>query len=195
MPAYNAEKTLRKTFADIPKNVVDQTILVDDGSHDKTVSIAKKLGITTISDLQKHASEIRFASQGEFDQRDDGIPALTKAYGDFKWKSSKIYDNGLKYQVLKNNEADAAPAYTTEGQLVNTKEYTLLEDDKHVWPPYNLAPVVRDNVLKANPDIADILNKISAKLDTKTVTALNAKVDVNKEDYEDVAKDFYKTIK
>lgn len=157
--------------------------------------IAKKLGITTISDLQKHAGEIRFASQGEFDQRDDGIPALTKVYGEFKWKSSKVYDNGLKYQVLKNNEADAAPAYTTEGQLVNIKEYTLLEDDKHVWPPYNLAPVIRDNVLKANPDIADILNKISAKLDTKTVTALNAKVDVDKEDYEDVAKDFYKTIK
>lgn len=157
--------------------------------------IAKKLGITTISDLQKHASEIRFASQGEFDQRDDGIPALTKVYGEFKWKSSKVYDNGLKYQVLKNNEADAAPAYTTEGQLVNTKEYTLLEDDKHVWPPYNLAPVIRDNVLKANPDIADILNKISAKLDTNTVTALNAKVDVDKEDYEDVAKDFYKSIK
>lgn len=157
--------------------------------------IAKKLGITAISDLQKHAGEIRFASQGEFDQRDDGIPALTKVYGEFKWKSSKVYDNGLKYQVLKNNEADAAPAYTTEGQLVNTKEYTLLEDDKHVWPPYNLAPVIRDNVLKTNPDIADILNKISSKLDTKTVTALNAKVDVDKEDYEDVAKDFYKTIK
>lgn len=158
-------------------------------------AVAKKLGITTISDLQKHASEIRFASQGEFDQRDDGIPALTKVYGPFKWKSSKVYDNGLKYQVLKDNEADAAPAYTTEGQLVNTKEFTLLKDDKHVWPPYNLAPVIRDNVLKAHLDIEKILNKISSKLDTKTVTALNAKVDVDKEEYEDVAKDFYKSIK
>ena len=47
MPAYNAQKTLRKTYADIPKHVVDEIILVDDGSHDKTVSIAKKLGIKT----------------------------------------------------------------------------------------------------------------------------------------------------
>ena len=47
MPAYNAERTLRKTYADIPKKFVDQIILVDDGSHDKTVSIAKKLGIQT----------------------------------------------------------------------------------------------------------------------------------------------------
>lgn len=45
MPAYNAEKTLRKTYDDIPKSVVDEIILVDDGSHDKTISVAKSLGI------------------------------------------------------------------------------------------------------------------------------------------------------
>jgi osmoprotectant transport system substrate-binding protein len=157
--------------------------------------VAKKLGITTISDLQKHVSELRFASQGEFDQRDDGIPALKKVYGDFNWKSSKVYDNGLKYEVLKNNEADVAPAYTTEGQLVNTNEFTLLEDDKHVWSPYNLAPVIRDNVLAAHPDIADVINKVSATLDTKTLTALNAKVDVDKKEYEKVAKEYYESIK
>lgn len=157
--------------------------------------VSKKLGITTISDLQKHASELRFASQGEVDQREDGIPALEKVYGKFNFKSSKVYDNGLKYEVLSKNEADVAPAYTTEGKLVNTAEYTLLEDDKHVWPPYNLAPVIRDNVLEAHPDIADIINKISAKLDTKTITSLNAKVDMDKEDYEKVAKDFYNSIK
>jgi len=157
--------------------------------------LSKKLGITTISDLQKYASEIRFASQGEVDQREDGIPALEKVYGKFNWKSSKVYDNALKYQVLKSNGADVAPAYTTEGQLVNTNEFTLLEDDKHVWPPYNLAPVIRDNVLNAHSDIANSLNKVSAKLDTKTVTALNAKVDVDKEDYAKVAKDFYNSIK
>ncbi|MDD5687983.1 MAG: glycosyltransferase family 2 protein [Elusimicrobia bacterium] len=49
MPAYNAEKTLRKTYMDIPKGVVDDIILVDDASKDKTVEIAKSLGIKTIS--------------------------------------------------------------------------------------------------------------------------------------------------
>lgn len=157
--------------------------------------VSKKLGITTISDLQKHASVLRFASQGEVDQREDGIPALEKVYGKFNWKSSKVYDNGLKYEVLKNDEADVAPAYTTEGQLVNTNEFILLEDDKQVWPPYNLAPVVRNDVLELHPDIADIINMVSANLDTKTITSLNAKVDVDKEEYEQVAKDFYNSIK
>ena len=57
------------------------------------------------------------ASQGEFDERDDGIPGLTRVYGEFNWKSSKVYDNGLKYEVIEKGEADASPAYTTEGQL------------------------------------------------------------------------------
>ena len=45
MPAYNAEKTLEKTFRDIPKNAVDEVILGDDCSSDRTVAIAQGLGI------------------------------------------------------------------------------------------------------------------------------------------------------
>lgn len=156
--------------------------------------VADKYGIKTISDLQKNASELRFASQGEFDQREDGMLGLEKLYGSFDWKSSKVYDGGLKYSVLENDEADVAPAYTTEGQLVKD-EFTLLEDDKKLWPPYNLAPVVRETVLNTYPEIADILNKISATLDTKTVTKLNAQVDVDKREYEEVAKEYYDSIK
>jgi len=155
---------------------------------------AEEYGIKTISDLQKSADKLRFASQGEFDQRDDGLPALVQTYGEFNWASSKVYDNGLKYEVLANDEADVSPAYTTEGQLVNTDQYMLLEDDKQVWPAYNLAPVVRDNVLDEYPQIAEILNKISASLDTEIVTGLNAKVDVEKQEYEDVAKEYYESI-
>lgn len=156
---------------------------------------ADKYNIKTISDLQKNASNIRMASQGEYEEREDGLPALEKVYGEFNWKSSKVYDNSLKYQILENDEADVTPAYTTEGRLAETDKFVLLEDDKHVWPPYNLAPVVRDNILEANPSIKKILNKVSAKLDTETVTKLNAKVDVNGEEYTDVAKEFYDSIK
>jgi osmoprotectant transport system substrate-binding protein len=158
-----------------------------------TTAAAEKYHIKTISDLQKHASRLRFASQGEFDERADGLPGLTKTYGAFQWKSSKIYDNALKYQVLLKGQADVTPCYTTEGQLTN-KKLTLLIDDKHFWPPYNVAPVVRSSVLKAHPDIAKPLNAVSKHLTTATLTKLNARVDVNKEDAEDVAKDFYDSI-
>ncbi|MDO4620515.1 MAG: glycine betaine ABC transporter substrate-binding protein [Lachnospiraceae bacterium] len=155
---------------------------------------AEKYGIKTISDLQEHTEELRFASQGEFDERADGIPALEAVYGELNWKSSKVYDNSLKYQVLANDEADVAPAYTTEGRLTE-EQFTLLEDDKQVWPPYNLAPVVRDEVLNANPEIADVLNKVSAALTTENITELNAQVDIEGEEYADVAAAFYDTLK
>ena len=154
---------------------------------------AQEYGITTISDLQEHATELRFASQGEFDERADGIPALEATYGPFDWKSSKVYDNSLKYQVLENDEADVSPAYTTEGRLVE-EQFTLLEDDKQVWPPYNLAPLVRDNVLEANPEIADILNAVSAKINTENITELNAQVDIEGEEFTDVAEEFFASI-
>jgi osmoprotectant transport system substrate-binding protein len=159
-----------------------------------TTEASQKYNIKTISDLQKNADKLRFASQGEFDVREDGIPALEAKYGEFDWQSSKVYDNGLKYEVLSNNEADVAPAYTTEGRLVD-ETFTLLEDDKYVWPPYNIAPVVRKEILDKYPEIADILNNVNAKVDTKTITELNAKVDVDKMEYEEVAKEFYDSMK
>jgi osmoprotectant transport system substrate-binding protein len=159
-----------------------------------TAAISQQYGIRTITDFQKNAANIRFASQGEFDFREDGIPALVAKYGPLNFKSSRVYDNALKYEVLAQGEADAAPAYTTEGQLA-TGEFVLLEDDKQVWPPYNIAPVVRKSVLDKYPKIADVLNHVNSKIDTATITALNAEVDVGKLEYEDVAKAFYDKIK
>lgn len=159
-----------------------------------SADVSEKYNIKTISDLQKYATELRFASQGEFDEREDGLPAMEAAYGAFDWKDTNVYDTGLLYEIVGKGEADAAPAYTTAGQLAQP-EFVVLEDDKHIWPPYNIAPVVRGEVLEANPDIADILNKINKLIDTETITGLNAKVDVDNEEYEDVAKEYYDSIK
>lgn len=154
-----------------------------------------QFGITNISQLQQKASNIRFASQGEFDERDDGIPGLTSVYGEFKFASSRIYDNSLKYQILKNDEADCAPAYTTEGQLTDTANFVLLEDDKQFWPPYNVAPVIRNDALETNPGVADILNKLAPLLTTEVLTGLNAKVDLEQQEYEEVAAEYYASIR
>ncbi len=157
--------------------------------------VSDEYGITNISQLQANADKLRFCSQGDFDEREDGIPGLAKLYGEFNWKSSKIYDNGLKWEVVDNDEADVATAYTTEARLTETDKFVLLEDDKHMWPPYNLAPIVRNETLEQYPEIEEVLNAVSATLDTDTVTQLNAKVDVEGEEYEDVAAEYYESIK
>ena len=52
LPAYNAAKTLERTYAEIPHDVVDEVILVDDASQDETVTVARRLGITTVAHPQ-----------------------------------------------------------------------------------------------------------------------------------------------
>lgn len=156
---------------------------------------AQQYGIATMSDLQANADKLKLCSQGEFEQREDGLPGLAKVYGEFNFASVKLYDSGLKYQILENGEADVCPAYSTDAQLVNTDKFAYLEDDKQFWPPYYMAPVVRNDALKENPEIAEILNKVSAKLDTETMISLNAKVDIDKQEYDEVAKEFYDSIR
>lgn len=154
-------------------------------------SVAKKYGIKTISDLQKQANKIRFASQGEFDKREDGIPGLEKVYGKFNFKSKKVYDPSLKYEVLNRGDADITPASTTEGQLA-TKKYFVLKDDKKFWPAYNLVPLIRSSTLSANSGITKILNRLDKKLTTKELTLLNKKVDVDGQSYQSVAQEWVK---
>lgn len=155
-----------------------------------TKAASDQYGIKTISDLQREAANIRFAATPIFEEVADGLPALEATYGKFNFKSMKAYDNGLRYQILDNGEADLAVAFTTEGQLTDPK-YVLLEDDKHVWPPYNIAPIVNKKTLDKYPEIEEILNKVSAKLDTPTMQRLNGEVDLKKREFMQVAKEFY----
>lgn len=174
---------------------LDSTAINDRNGIAIRTEIAEQYGIYTMSDLQKHAPELRVCSQGEFEYREDGLPGLVKVYGEFNFLSIKVYDNGIKYQILESGEADVCPSYSTDAQLVNKDKFTYLEDDKGFWPPYYLAPIVRDEALQANPEIAEVLNRISACLDTDTIVALNAKVDIDKREYDEVAREFYESIK
>ena len=159
-----------------------------------TREISEAHNITTLSDFAREAHNIRFASQGEFDHREDALPLLREVYGPIDFQSSTIFDNALKYEVMLAGQADAAPAYTTEGQLKNPA-FVLLEDDKQAWPPYNIAPIIRAQALEQHPQIAPILNAISARLSSEVMIDLNAQVDVDGYSYTEVARTFWDSIR
>ena len=79
--------------------------------------------------------------------------------------------------------------FTTDGQLASD-ELVVMEDPKSIWPFYYPAPVVRSDVLKKYPKIEADLNEVSASLDVETMRELNAQVDLDQEDPEDVAKQY-----
>ncbi|RYL89323.1 glycine/betaine ABC transporter substrate-binding protein [Sporolactobacillus sp. THM7-4] len=151
--------------------------------------ISDKYHIHTFSDLARTAPHLNFAATPEFNERADGLKGLQKAYGGFHFKTNKLYDYGIKYNVLLKGKADGTVAFTTDGQLTD-KNLVLLKDDKHFYPPYYVCPVVREDVIRNDPKVKKVINEVSSKLDSKTMQELNAEVDIHKKQYKQVARDF-----
>ena len=156
--------------------------------------LAQELGIVTISDLQPHAHELRFVSTAEFLDREDGLPGMVAAYGPFDFYSIDIMGGAARYEALRTNEADVSVVFTTDGHLYNVHYYTLLVEDIIIWPPYNLVPIVRNDILEANPGIADALNRLAPHFDIPTLLHLNSQVIVYGRDIEEVAREFFASI-
>lgn len=154
-----------------------------------TKKVAEKYDLYKISKLAEVAPELRLAAVPEFEEREDGLKGLKKYYGGFEFKSINLYDYGVKYRVILNDEADVTVGFTTDGDLTN-KDLVLLEDDKKFWPPYFVCPVIKGEVLAQDPEVANVLNAVSATLDNATMQALNAEVDIHKREYAEVAKEY-----
>ena len=154
-----------------------------------TKARATELGITTFSDMVAKASELTLVGPPEFAEREDGLPGLKKVYGDFELKSYLPIDPGLRYQALTSGQADVVVAFGTDGEIA-ANDLVLLKDDKGLYPPYQVAPVIRQAVLTEHADIADILNKVAPLLTDETMQKLNNEVSGNKREPADVAKEF-----
>jgi osmoprotectant transport system substrate-binding protein len=157
-----------------------------------TKEAAEKYGVKTLTDLSKAAPNLRLCATPEFEERPDGLAGLKARIGGFEFKSVRVFDKGIKYEVLRNGEADVNVCFTTDAHLAKN-DIVAVTDDISFWPPYNMVPIVRKEALNASPGIAAILNPISAALDSATMQALNALVDLEGREYGEVAGDFLRS--
>lgn len=194
----NAEDTYKRVKElDAAKGIV----WLEPSAANNTYSLAMRAadatekGISTLSELAAAVSggqALTFGSNAEFYARPDGLKPLEAAYGfEFGRESVKRMDSGLVYQALKDGEVDVGLVFATDGRIP-AFDFVVLKDDKGYFPAYALAPVIRADVLTAHPDLADLLNGVSAKLNDALMAKLNARVDVDKESIENVAADFLK---
>ncbi|MDH2299351.1 glycine betaine ABC transporter substrate-binding protein [Cobetia sp. 29-18-1] len=156
---------------------------------------AQERGIASLSDLAQAVNDdkgLSFALNAEFYARDDGWRPLQKAY-DFRVGRADVkrMDSGLVYQALRDGQVDVGLVFATDGRIP-AFDFTVLEDDKGYFPAYALTPVVREESLKANPELESQMNALSAELNDDTMASLNAQVDVEKKTIEQVAEDFLK---
>jgi osmoprotectant transport system substrate-binding protein len=134
-------------------------------------------GIRTFSDLAERAPDLVLGGPAEFFEREDGIRALQAEYGGFQFRDSRQLGAGsLRYQALLDGQIDVVVAFGTDGQI---QGYNLvrLEDDRGVYPVYQIAPVVRMDVLQQSPEIADVLNRLAPLLVNEVMSELNWMVD------------------
>jgi osmoprotectant transport system substrate-binding protein len=157
-----------------------------------TRSTSERYGITSISQMVENASDLTMIGPPEFEEREDGLPGIKAAYGDFELADYKAVDAGLRYKGLVDGEADVAVAFGTDGEI-SAFDLLLLDDDRNLFPPYQVAPVVRQSTLEANPGIADALDAIAPLLTDETMQALNYEVSGNQREPSDVAREFLTT--
>ena len=89
MPAYNAGKTLRSTCAEVPMDIVDEIILVDDASRDETVAVANELGLRTIV----HPKNRGYGGNQKSCYRlalEDGADIVIMMHPDYQYTPSRI---------------------------------------------------------------------------------------------------------
>jgi osmoprotectant transport system substrate-binding protein len=151
---------------------------------------AKSLNLKTLSDLAKAASTLKIGAGPEFGDRRDGLRGLKEVYGIEFGEFRQFAALRLRYEALAQKQIDVANGFSTDWQIAAEK-FAALDDDKGLFPPYFLAPVVRIEIA-ADQKVVDTLERVGALIDNPTMQELNRQVEVDKKEPRRVAADFLK---
>lgn len=154
-----------------------------------TQELAQAASLETLADLAQQANQLVMIGPPEFQVREDGLPGLKQAYGDFQLQDYKAVDPGLRYSGLINEEADVAVGFATDGEI-GALDLVILADPQNVFPPAQVAPIVRREILEAHPDLAASLNAVTAQITNEIMQRLNYEVSGENREPAEVARGF-----
>ncbi|MFI8748945.1 ABC transporter substrate-binding protein [Vreelandella lionensis] len=164
--------------------------------------VAEANDLTTLDDLAAYLAdggEFKFAASAEFVESAQALPAFQEAYG-FELSDDQllVLSGGntaatMRAAAQQTSGVNGAMTYGTDGGL-SALGLVVLEDSKGVQPVYQPAPVVREEVLNAYPEMEKLLNEVFATLDLVTLQELNADVAVNGFSPDQVASDYLDSL-
>ena len=134
-----------------------------------------------------YGSKLKAGFTPEFMGRQDGNLGLIEKYG-LKINTVVIND-AVMYKAEYENQLDVISGYSTDGRLA-AFNLVILKDDKHIFPPYYAAPIIKEATLKKYPDLENTLNLLAGKINDSIMTRLNYLTDYLHQSPEQVAKDF-----
>ena len=175
--AYDQAKA---SFAKEGLTALPPTPFTDSNAVGMTQARAQELGIETISDLKDKASRLTLSGSTECQTRTDCKLGLERVYG---LKFERYLPTPLedRHSVLTKGRADVSIVFSTDGQIA-AEDLLVLEDDRRLFPPYNVSLIVNDEAAKAaGADLPRIVEQVQQDLSTKVMQELNSRVDLDKE--------------
>ena len=150
---------------------------------------AERLHLTTLSQSAQYTPQWRLGVGYEFEQRPDGLPGLESTYG-LRFKDSpRLMDLGLLYRALNGNQVDMIAGNSTDGPI-KAFRLTVLQDDKHYFPPYQAVPLVRQAALDRWPQLRGAFASLAGKVTAEEMQTMNEAVDGEHRDPADVVREF-----
>jgi glycine betaine/choline ABC-type transport system substrate-binding protein len=129
----------------------------------------------------------------EFARREDGLPGLLKTYNMRLSGSVKTMDLGLLYQALSKHQVEMVAGNSTDGML-SVLPVTVLEDDKHYFPPYECALVVREAAEQQFPSLRPALLELSGKITSDAMRRMNYELDGKHQPAREIARNFLRSV-
>ncbi len=162
--------------------------------------VAEANDIVTFSDFGRYVAgggEVKLVASAEFVNSESALPAFQEAYGFTLVPEQLIVLSGgdtaatIAAAARGTDGANAAMVYGTDGAIA-AAGLVVLEDDKGVQPVYAPAPIIREEVLEAHPEIQTLLAPVFQALDMITLQTLNGRIQVGGEAASAVARDWLK---
>ncbi len=153
-----------------------------------TREFAEENNLETISDLGSIESQIVAGFTAEFNDREDGYPAIQETYN-LSFNEVFTMEQQMRFTAIVSGEINLMEAWATDAALV---EYDLvvLEDDRDVFPPYQGAPLFKQEFIDTYPEVEEALNQLAGLITDEEMQEMNYRVQFEDEDPYDVAYDF-----
>lgn len=142
--------------------------------------------LTKMSQLSALNDQVEAGFDPDFYQLHDGYPGLKGPYG-YNFKTVKTMEPSIRYKAIANGRVNVVDGYTTDPQIPQY-HLKMMQDDKHFFPPYQGAPLMKESFAKKNPKVVKALNKLSGKITTEEMQQMNYDVTVKKQSAAHVAR-------
>lgn len=150
---------------------------------------ARQNQIRTISQASKYAPAWRAGFGYEFMERPDGYDGLVKTYGLKFAGNPRIMDLGLLYRALSAHQVDIVAGNTTDGQLL-TNDFTVLDDDRHYFPPYQAVTIIRSEIAQEYPDVIAAVAELAGQISDHDMQRMNYEATAQHKDLTVIVRDF-----